>query len=206
MMNVYSAGQKLIQGLMMLLFAAVSLAQSNLPANYEKPGIDLSSYTKVLVKPLNLDNTEVLKPIWEQDKPEVWTFEPGTGAEVQELFMEAMKNELEVKGGYAMVTAPAKGVLLIEIELLSITPYVKPGTKARKGSYEISTLGSGEVVVSAELRDSKTRELLILVEGERPIGEEYKKLSYENHVANLKGLFAKWGKKVREKLDAAHGR
>jgi len=205
-MNVYSAGRKLIPGLMLMLFAAVSLAESNSPANFEKPGVDLSSYTKVLVKPLNLNNIEVLKPAWEQDNPEVWTFDPGTGAAVQQMFMEAMKNELEVKGGYAMVHAPAKDVLLIEIELLSITPYVKPGTKARDGNYEISTLGSGEVFVSAELRDSKTRELLILVEGERPIGEEYKKLSYENHVANLKGLFAKWGKKVREKLDAAHGK
>lgn len=84
--------------------------------------------------------------------------------------------------------------------------HTKPGTRAKEGSYEISTLGSGEVVVSAEFRDSNTRELLALVEGERPIGEEYKKLSYENHVANLQGMFTKWGVTVREKLDAAHAK
>ncbi len=52
----------------------------------------------------------------------------------------------------------------------------------------------------------KTRELLILVEGERTIGDEYKKLSRENHIANIKSLFATWGKKVRKALDKAHGK
>lgn len=120
--------------------------------------------------------------------------------------MDAMQNELEAKGGYALVADPAADVLRIEVELLSITPYVKPGTPERVGDFKVSTLGSGDVVVSAEFRDSKTRELLVLIEGERTIGEEYRKLSPENHTKNVKGLFAKWGKVVREALDKAHGK
>lgn len=120
--------------------------------------------------------------------------------------MDAMQKELETKGGYALVADPAADVLRVEVELLSITPYVKPGTPAKDGEFEVSTLGSGEVVVSAEFRDSTTRELLILVEGERPIGEKYKELSRENHTKNVKGLFAKWGKVVRKALDKAHGK
>ena len=90
------------------------------------------------------------------------------------------------------------------MELLSITPFVKPGPPASDGEHVISTLGSGDVVVSAEFRDSTTRELLILIEGERTIGEEYKELSRENHIKNVQGLFTKWGKKIRQTLDAAH--
>lgn len=205
MKYVFSTMPKLITGLMLLLVTGTLMAKT-LPASYVKPGIDLSTYTKVMVKPLNMENIEVLKPAWEQGNDEVWSFAPENRPAIQEWFLDAMQRELEKIGGYALVSEPADDVMRIEVELLSITPYVKPGTPASDGDFEISTLGSGDVVVSAEFRDSKTRELLILIEGERTIGEEYMKLSRENHVKNVKSLFAKWGKKVREALDEAHGK
>lgn len=76
----------------------------NQPASYVKPGVDLSVYNRVMVQPLNMDNIEILKPAWEQDNDEEWSFNP------------------------------------------------------------------------------------------------------ENNIANVKGLFAKWGKKVRMALDKAHGK
>jgi len=203
MKHVFSTGPKLITGLMLLLVSGTLMAKT-LPASYVKPGIDLSTYTKVMVQPLNMDNIEVLKPAWEQGNDDVWSFNPEDRSAIQEWFLDAMQQELEKKGGYALVAEPATDVMRIEVELLSITPYVKPGTPASDGKFEISTLGSGDVVVSAEFRDSKTRELLILIEGERTIGDEYKELSRENHIKNVKGLFAKWGKKVRKALDKAH--
>lgn len=202
---VLSNGLKLITGLVFVLASGALMAE-NQPASYVKPGVDLSTYDKVMVKPLNMDNIEVLKPAWEQDNNEEWSFNPEDRAQIQEWFLDAMQRELETEGGYALVGEPAADVMRIEVELLSITPYVKPGTPASDGKFEISTLGSGDVVGSAEFRDSKTRELLILVEGERTIGDEYKELSRENNIANVKKLFAKWGKNVRMALDKAHGK
>ena len=202
MKRVFFTGSILITGLMLLVSG--TLMAKTLPASYVKPGVDLSTYTKVMVRPLNIENIEVLKPAWEQDNDEEWSFEPEDVAAIQEWFMDAMQNELEKKGGYPLVSEPAADVIRIEVELLSITPYVKPGTPYNDGEYKIQTLGSGDVVVSAEFRDSTTRELLILIEGERTIGDKYKKLSPENHTKNVKGLFAKWGKVVREGLDKAH--
>lgn len=206
MKRVVSTGPKLIVGLMLLLLSGSLFAAKPLPASYVKPGVDLSTYEKVLIKPLNMDNIEVLKPVWEQDNDDVWSFEPEDVDAIQEWFMDAMQEEVEKKGGYPMVSQPAADVMRIEVELLSITPYVKPGTPANDGEFKTQTLGSGDVVVSAEFRDSKTRELLILIEGERTIGTEYKKLSPENHTANVKGLFARWGKVIREGLDKAHNK
>lgn len=205
MKRVISTGTMLITGLMLLLVSGTLVAK-NLPASYVKPGVDLSVYNKVLVRPLNMDNIEVLKPVWEQDNDDVWSFEPENAKAIQEWFMDAMQKELEVKGGYSMVSEPGSDVMRIEVEMLSITPYVKPGTPANDGKFKTSTLGSGDVVISAEFRDSKTRELLILVEGERTIGTEYKKLSPQNHIENIKSLFARWGMKIRESLDEAHGK
>jgi hypothetical protein len=204
MKSDFSIGHKLITGLMLLLITGALMAENTIPASYVKPGIDLSIYTKVMVMPLNMDNIEVLKPVWEQDNDDDWSFNPEDRAAIQQWFVDAMQHQIEDNSGYPLVSEPAADVMRIEVELLSITPYVKPGTPASDGRHVISTLGSGDVVVSAEFRDSTTRELLILIEGERTIGEEYKELSRENHIKNVQGLFTKWGKKIRQTLDAAH--
>ena len=200
MNRVLYFGPRLFAGLVLLLVSGVIVAQTNNPAAYVKPGIDLTVYKKVMMKPLNMDNVEVLKPVWEQDNPEEWTLEIEGYKLIQELFMNAMKEELETKGGYKLVSDSATDVLRIEVEVLSLTPYVKPGT-GDDGDLVIETLGSGDLVFSAEFRDSVTRELLILVEGERPIGEKYRKPSIESHTKNLTTLFNRWGARVRESLD-----
>ena len=204
-MKRFSTGTRLITGLMLILATGTLMAQTQ-AASYVKPDVDFSTYSKVLVKPLNMDNIEVIKPPWEQDSDEDWSFDAGNREAIQSWFMEAMKNEIETEGGYPLVSESGDDVIRIEVELLSITPYVKPGTKSAESEHKISTLGSGDVVISAEFRDSTTRELLVLIEGERVIGEKYREVSKENHIKNVKGLFTKWGKKTREALDRAHGK
>jgi hypothetical protein len=204
-MKRFSTGTRLITGLMLILATGTLMAQTQ-AASYVKSDVDFSTYTKVLVKPLNMDNIEVIKPAWEQDSDEEWSFDSGNREAVQSWFMEAMKSEIEGNGGYPLVTESGDDVIRIEVELLSITPYVKPGTQSADSEHRISTLGSGDVVISAEFRDSTTRELLVLVEGERAIGEKYREVSQENHIKNIKAMFTKWGKKTREALDRAHGK
>ena len=204
MKRVFSTGSKLVTGLMLLLVSGAVIAKTTIPATYVKDGINLSAYNKVMVKPLSLDNIEVLKPSWEEGNDEIWAFNPENRSDIQKWFLDAMQQEIEINGGYKLVNAPGNDVMRVEVEVLSITPYVKPGTQSSDSDHVISTLGSGDIVISAEFRDSKTRELLILIEGERTIGEKYRELSAENHIKNLKGMFTKWGKKIREALDEAH--
>jgi len=204
MKRVFSTGPKLITGLMLLLVTGALMAQNTIPATYVKEGVNLSVYNKVMVKPLSLDNVEVLKPTWEEDNDDIWAFNPENRSAIQKWFFDAMQQEIGGNGGYPLVNVSGDDVLRVEVEVLSITPYVKPGTQSSDSDHVISTLGSGDIVISAEFRDSKTRELLVLMEGERTIGEKYRELSAENHVKNLKGMFTQWGKKVREALDKAH--
>ena len=203
---IFPAGRKLIPVLLMLIFAVSSLSANPAAPLYSKSNLNFSQYNKVLIRPLNIENIQVLKPVWEQDNPEVWTFDQGAGTAVQALFMDAMKQELETNGGYPLVTDSASDALRVEVELLSITPYVKPGTKSGDDGYEIETLGSGELILSAEIRDSKTRELLMLIEGERSIGDTHKKLTRENHEENLRQLFTSWAVNIRKALDKDHGK
>ena len=170
---------------------------------WERDGVDFSTYEQVLVKPLNIDDVKVFKPAWEQDDPSEWSFEGGTGEAIQDLFMSVMQEELGGDGGFPLAEKAGENVLQLEVEILSITPYIQPGSRSNADDgYEIFTLGSGDVHVSAELRDGGTGGVLTLIEGERQIGTEYKELSPENHRANLEQTFRTWGQKIREYIQS----
>jgi hypothetical protein len=194
-----------ILGLLAVLVCHAAISQETDPGlTWERPDADLSKFSKIVVKPLDLSDVKVIKPTWEQESPEEWSFTPETTETIQSMYMDIMTHELSKDGGIPVVTEEGKGVLQLEIELLSITPYVKPGSSDVDG-YVVETLGSGDVVVSAELRDSETGELIFLVEGKRKIGTEYKKLSRESHVANVEETFSSWGQRLRRYLVAARG-
>lgn len=166
---------------------------------WEREGADFPAYDSILIRDLDLSDVKVLKPVWEQDDPEPWTLEGNGGEAIQNLFRDIMTEELSRNDGFTIVDEGGPGVLQLEVEFLSITPYVKPGTTSNPGTgFEISTLGSGDVHISAELRDGDTGAVLTLIEGERQIGTEYKELSVENHRANLEKTFRNWGQRLRE--------
>lgn len=195
-------------GLVLMLLGSVAIAQiveTEPGLTWERPDTDFSEYSKILIEPLDLRDVKVLKPTWEQDDLTQWTFTPGAAETIQNMYMEIMSRELSKDGGFALVAEDGDGVLQLELEFLSITPYIKPGASDADG-HVIQTLGSGDVVVSAELRDSRTGTLLFLVEGERKIGTKYREIGPESHVANVEETFAAWGQRLRRYLDAAHGK
>ena len=176
--KVFLDYKKIIPGLLVLLLCGNAFSQdASTGVTWERPDTDLSKYSRVLVKPLDIGDVKVFKPVWEQDDPDDWEFVPGTGEAIQSMFMDTISDELSKDESYPVVPGEGEGVLQLEVEFLSITPYIKPGSGGEDEGHVISTLGSGDVVVSAELRDSVTGSLLILVEGERQIGSEYKELS-----------------------------
>ena len=197
--------EKMIPALLALLLAGSVFGQgSSAGPNWVKPEADFSQYTKFRVMPLDISDVKVLKPVWAQDNPDKWEFSPGAGKAVQTLYMDINSAELSKDGGYPVVAEEGEDILQLELKFLSITPYVKPGTAADADTgFVISTLGSGDVVVSAELRDSVTGSLLVLVEGERKIGTEYKELSRKNHIENLEATFRTWGQRLRGWLETA---
>ena len=165
--------KKMIPGLLALSISCAAFGQgASQGTSWTRSDADFSKYSKFLVKPLDIADVKVLKPAWEQENPEKWEFTPDAGEAIQALYMEAITEALSKDGGYPVVSEEGDDVLQLEVEFLSITPYMKPGTTAETEGYVIETLGSGDVVASAELRDSVTGSVLVLVEGERKIGGE----------------------------------
>ena len=206
MKSVFVNRGKLLIGLIVMLFSTSVAAQTQLEPTWVKEGVDWSKYTQFLVHPLNVDNVAVMRPPWAEDDPKEWKLEIESLQAIQAIFRDAMKDTLTANNGYPLVYAADENVLEVEVEILSIMPWIRPGSGYTKDGMQVTTLGTGEITASVELRDSKTRELLLLIEGDKAVGEEYKEFTTANNVANVENMFTGFAKRLRNAMDRVHGK
>lgn len=196
---------KLFAGLFVMLFSASAFAQHVEPT-WVKEGVEWGQYSKFLVKPLNIDDVKVVRPPWAEDDPREWTLEIESLEAIQAIFRDAMKDVISGNDGYPLVYIDGKDVLEVEVELLSIMPWLRPGGDDDLDGYEVKTLGSGEITARVELRDSTTRELLLLIEGDKAVGEKYKQFTTANNVSNVEAMFRRFATRLRNSMDRIHGK
>jgi hypothetical protein len=195
----------LLASLSVMLFSGVTYAGEDLlEPTWVRPDTDWTKYSAFLVKPLDIDDVKVLKPAWSQDDPEEWELKATNAGAIQAIFSKAMADTLQDDGGYPVVGEAADNALEVKVELLSITPWLKPGTGGMIDGHHVTTLGSGEINGRVELRDSETRELLMLIEGERAVGEEYVEFNAENNADNLHAMFSEFATRLRKSMDRVH--
>ena len=207
MKSVFLNRGKLLVGLFAILFSTASIAQDTLPEpTWVKDGVDWAQYLKFNVKPLNIDNVKVIKPPYAEDDPSDWSLEIEDLETMQAVFRDIMSDVLEGNNGYPLVYTDGRDVLEVEVEILSIMPWLKPGAGSEMGGHQVKTLGSGEITARVELRDSRSRELLLLLEGEKAIGEKYKEFTEENNINNVKSMFTRFATRLRNSMDKVHGK
>ena len=197
---------KLLAGLFVMLFSTAAVADKVIEPTWVKEGVNWSQYTKFMVKPLNIDDVKVVKPPYAEDDTSEWTLEIQDLEAMQAMFRDTMKSTLEGNGGWPLVYAEGKDVLEVEVEILNIMPWIKPGGDENLEGFEVKTLGSGEITARVEMRDSRTRELLLLIEGDKAVGEKYKDYSTENNVKNVVNMFTRFATRLRNSMDRVHGR
>ncbi|MCP4001995.1 MAG: DUF3313 domain-containing protein [Gammaproteobacteria bacterium] len=187
-----------------LSISHAALADEEFAANVEslqpyyiKDGVDLSVYTKVLVDSLDVVDARVIAPPWYQGdhkKPAKWELSKKDIEFLRKSYRAAMLQELETKGGYPVVAEMAADVLILDMEIVTLMPYVRKGEK-------VQVRGFGEMTVQATLRDGMTGELLAIFEGSQDIGTEYQQSTRLNAENNLKALFQVWGARMRKVMD-----
>lgn len=206
MKSLFSFRKALIVGFFAMMFSTVAMADAKLEPTWVKEGVNWAQYSKFLVKPLAIDNVKVVRPPWAEDDPNEWILEIESLEAIQAIFRDAMKDVLSGNNGYPLVYADGKDVLEVEVEILAIMPWVRPGSDGTEDGMEVTTLGTGEITASVELRDSKTRELLLLIEGDKAVGEEYKEFTTANNVANVENMFTRFATRLRNSMDRVHGK
>lgn len=191
--------------LLIVLFSAVfsvaALADETATAGWVKDGVDWSQYNKFIVKPLNIEDVRLIPPPWAEN-PGDWELNMENADVVQAIYRDVMKSEL----GYPVVYAPGSDVLELNVEILSITPWLRPNEGGSMVGEEAMTMGTGEMNASVEIRDSKTRELLLMRAGDTAIGDEYKEFTRENNLANIEQMFRNFARKLRAAMDEVHGK
>jgi hypothetical protein len=164
---------------------------------YEKQGLDLGQYNRILIDTLSVGDARVVPPPWvaaEDRAPEKWQLTQKDIRWLRQSYREVITSRLADADGYTVVEEPGEGVLIFDIEIIALMPY------ARKGE-NVEVRGFGELLVQAELRDGATSELLAIYEGWQDVGSEYQQNTRINAESDLRALFNYWGGRLREILD-----
>jgi hypothetical protein len=206
MKSVFSNRGKLLTGLFAMVFSTALMADVLPEPTWVKEGVNWKQYSKFQVKPLDVSDVNVIKPPFAADDTSDWTIDIRDLEGMQAIFRDVMKDGLEDNGGYPVVHYDAQDVLEVRVEILNIMPWLKPGSGSEIDGYEVQTLGSGEITARVELRDSDTRELLMLFEGDKAVGEQYQQFTEANNIANVSAMFAQFAARLRSSLNRVHGK
>jgi hypothetical protein len=206
MKSLASRRAEFLVGVFAILFSVSAAAEIQLEPTWVKEGVDWSKYSKFLVKPLNIDDVKVIKPPYAEDDPSAWTVDIQDLEAIQAIFRDVMGKTLQGNDGWPIVYVDGKDVLEVEVEILNIMPWLKPGGDESFAGYEVKTLGSGEITGRAEIRDSTTRELLLMIEGDKAIGEQYKEFTRANNISNIESMFTRFATRLRNSMDRVHGK
>ncbi len=206
MKSVFSSRGKLLAGLTAMLFSTAAFADIQIEATWVKQGVDWAKYTKFEVKPLNIEDVKVIKPAYAADDPNEWTVDFANLEGMQAIFRDVMKDILTANDGYPVVYVDGKDVLEVEVEILNIMPWLKPGSSSEIDGHQVTTLGSGEITARVEIRDSSTRELLLMIEGDKAVGQQYNEFTAANNVSNIEFMFTRFATRLRNSMDDIHGK
>ena len=190
---------------MLAVVSGASLAQTDdlykiskaLNQVYEKDGFDIGRYNQVMIDTLGVADARVIPPPWVEGKdrnPKRWQLNSKDIQWLKDNYRAAMKEQIETIGGYPVVTEPSSDALILDVKIVSLTPYAQR-------SEDVITRGSGEMTIQAELRDSMTGELLAIYEGDQDVGSEYQQNARMNKEHDANKLFSAWGEKLRRMMD-----
>jgi Protein of unknown function (DUF3313) len=177
-------------------------------AVYRKPGVDVSKYDKLLLRPVEVAFRKDWNPgrdslLYQMNPPDREKIKQS----VAENFADVFGKELE-RGGYQVVTDPAPDVLEVRASIIDLfinAPDVSMQTAARVSTYSVDT---GEMTLVAEIHDSITGELLARAYDKRS-GNNTGWVQPSNSVwntAEARRAMQAWAQALVARLDAAKGK
>lgn len=174
---------------------------------YVRPGVDFSQYNRIAI----LDCAVAFRKDWERDQrtsgkrisqKDMDEIRTGLAAE----FLKVFTDELQNKGGYAIVTSGADDVLILRPAIIDLD-VTAPDTMTAGRSYTLSE-SSGAMTLYLEVYDSVTGQILARAidrETSRGTGQ----IRWQNSVTNraeADRILRRWASALRERLDEVHGK
>ena len=171
---------------------------------YIDPNADFSKYSKVLLRPLGVDNIEVIQPsstgtsISRRD----WELTDSDKKVLQQLFHDAMKKQLQDKGDFPLVDQPGDDVLEIGAMITALAPSAaKDDNRSRPvGRSYVITEGAGAIAVAVVFGDSQTGEVLALVKDSRSTNNHWGLNNSVTNRADVTRIFNSWATQINNSL------
>ena len=178
-------------------------------AIYKVPESNLSGYDKVILRPIEVEFSKNWKPendsvLYQMNKPDREKIK----SELQQAFAEVFTQVLQEKGGYQVVTEPAKDVLEVQAAIVNLyisAPDVSMQTSARVRTY---TADAGSMTLIAELHDSVTGQLLSRAYDRRDDLDsgQWQWTNSVTNTADAKREIRRWAELLKQALDASRGK
>jgi len=169
---------------------------------YVQPGATLSSYNKVWLEPVQVAFSKSWKPdprkVDSQDRERIRT---EMAAEFQRIF----KQELEEKGGYALVDAAGADVLRVLPAIIDL--YIAAPDTHEAGRTKVYSVSPGQMTLVIELRDSESGAILARAADNK--GRSFGPMQWNTRGTNVteaRRILREWATTLRAGLDAARGK
>jgi hypothetical protein len=168
---------------------------------YVQPGATLSGYKKVWLEPVQVAFSKSWKPdphkVDSQDRERI-------RAELAAEFQRIFKQELEEKGGYALVDSAGPDVLRVSPAIIDL--YITAPDTQEAGRTKVYSVSPGEMTLVVELRDAESGAILARAVDRK--GRSFGPMQWANRATNIteaRRILRAWATTLRGGLDAARG-
>jgi hypothetical protein len=168
---------------------------------YIDPQADFSKYNKVLLRPLGVDNIEVVQPSSGSVRGNRnWEITDKDKDLLRSAYHDAMVKQLQDKGDYPIVTEPGDDVLEIVAVVTGVAPSAARDNLSA-GRSKVYTDGAGSIAVMVVYGDSETGEVLGLAKDSRSSNSYWGQNNSVSNSADVRRIFEGWALQIRNGLD-----
>lgn len=173
---------------------------------YVRPQATLASYSKFLIKPVEVQFAKNWKPESQNSGSVLYRMSDvdreKIKSELANAFVDVFKQEM-AKGGYALVTEAGEDVLEIQAALVNL--YINaPDPSEIAGRARVYTTDAGEMTLVMQLHDSVTGQLLArAVDREAATHQFWNWTTSVSNTADARRIINGWATLLRKSFDAA---
>jgi hypothetical protein len=170
---------------------------------YLRPGATLNAYRRILLDPIEVSFDKNWDP--DGDRARLESVDPEKiRRDLAEIARDVFREELEQRGGYALVTEPGPDVLRVSPKIVDL--YINAPEHRGPGIVHTYVVDAGEMTLVADLLDSQTNTLLAHVsdrEQGRDVTGQFQIANRVTNTAEARRAIGGWARALRNALDRA---
>ncbi len=176
---------------------------STFDGTFVAPNAKFLQYKKLFVEQLDLTDVKIRKQAGVNsvnDTP--WELNDSDRRYYQDLYTEALMNNLILDGRYATAMQAAPDVMTVRAKVLEIAPLAsKDDLRGRPMNMKVFSEGMGTMTLEISLYDSMSGKVLAIITDRRDLGRVWEENNRVTNNVQVRIAFNAWLKKLRTELD-----